>query len=186
MHTCIHTYIHTYILIVFVNFAGVKCQSLSHVQLFATPWTMWGDPHDPNGQSHGSSVHGILQAKILEWVAIPFSREFSWPRDWNSVSHRGRFFTIRVTREAPCWSNGDLKKKKKKNFVTLFQSYVFFFCLKGTWAMEAVCILDLLLSWPGENTKSIGMNKQWVLRLCLKWCVTYMLTFLLAKASPDE
>ena len=33
--------------------------------------------------------------------------------------------------------------------------------------MEAVCILDLLLSWPGENTKSIGMNKQWILRLCL-------------------
>ena len=29
----------------------------------------------------GSSVHGILQAKILKWVAIPFSREFSWPRE---------------------------------------------------------------------------------------------------------
>ena len=29
----------------------------------------------------GSSVHGIFQARILEWVAIPFSREFSWPRD---------------------------------------------------------------------------------------------------------
>ena len=27
----------------------------------------------------GSSVHGILQAEILEWVAIPFSRESSWP-----------------------------------------------------------------------------------------------------------
>ena len=29
----------------------------------------------------GSSVHGILQAKILEWVAIPFSRESSQPSD---------------------------------------------------------------------------------------------------------
>ena len=29
----------------------------------------------------GSSVHGILQARILEWVAISFSREFSQPRD---------------------------------------------------------------------------------------------------------
>ena len=28
----------------------------------------------------GSSVHGISQARMLEWVAIPFSREFSWPR----------------------------------------------------------------------------------------------------------
>ena len=30
----------------------------------------------------GSSVHGILQAKILEWVAISFSRGSFWPRDW--------------------------------------------------------------------------------------------------------
>ena len=29
----------------------------------------------------GSSVHGILQARILEWAAMPFSREFSRPRD---------------------------------------------------------------------------------------------------------
>ena len=33
-----------------------------------------------------SSVHGILQARILEWVAIPFSRVSSWPRDWTLVS----------------------------------------------------------------------------------------------------
>ena len=33
-----------------------------------------------------SSVHGILQARILEWVAISTSRESSWPRDWTSVS----------------------------------------------------------------------------------------------------
>ena len=34
----------------------------------------------------GSSVHGILQARILEWVAIPFSRGSSWPRDRTHVS----------------------------------------------------------------------------------------------------
>ena len=49
----------------------------------------------------GSSVHGILQATILEWVAIPFSRGFSWPRDWTQVSCiAGRFFTIWAAREA--------------------------------------------------------------------------------------
>ena len=32
-------------------------------------------------------VHGILQARILEWVAIPFSRGSSQPRDWTQVSH---------------------------------------------------------------------------------------------------
>ena len=48
----------------------------------------------------GSSVHGIFQARILEWVAIPFSRRSSWPRDRTRVfSIEGRFFTIWATRE---------------------------------------------------------------------------------------
>ena len=34
----------------------------------------------------GSSVHGILQAKILEWVSVPFSKESSQPRDQTQVS----------------------------------------------------------------------------------------------------
>jgi len=47
----------------------------------------------------GSSVHGILQARILEWVAIPFSRGSSQLRDWTWVSHTvGRFFSIWATR----------------------------------------------------------------------------------------
>ena len=42
---------------------------------------------DPmNCSPPGSSVHGISQATILEWVDIPFSRESSWPRDWICVS----------------------------------------------------------------------------------------------------
>ena len=34
-----------------------------------------------DGSSPGSSVHGILQARILEWIAMPSSRRSSWPRD---------------------------------------------------------------------------------------------------------
>ena len=50
----------------------------------------------------GSSVHGILQARIQEWVAIPFSREYSWPKDRTWVSCIiGKLFTIWATREAP-------------------------------------------------------------------------------------
>ena len=42
----------------------------------------------------GSSVHGILQTRILEWIAMPFSRGSSWPRSRNWVSHTaGRPFT---------------------------------------------------------------------------------------------
>ena len=43
----------------------------------------------------GSSVHGILQARIMEWVAISFSRGSPWPRDWIQVSGiASRFFTV--------------------------------------------------------------------------------------------
>ena len=49
----------------------------------------------------GSSVHEILQARILEWVAISFCRGSSQPRDWSWVScTTGRFFTNWATREA--------------------------------------------------------------------------------------
>ena len=51
--------------------------------------------HPMNHSPPGSSVHGIIQARILVWVAIPFSRGFSWPRDRNQVSCiTGTFFTI--------------------------------------------------------------------------------------------
>ena len=43
----------------------------------------------------GSSVHGILQARVLEWAAMPSSRGFSQPGDQTQVSHiAGRFFTV--------------------------------------------------------------------------------------------
>ena len=46
------------------------------------------------------TIHGILQARILEWVVIPFSRESSWPRDWTQVSCvASGFFTSWATRE---------------------------------------------------------------------------------------
>ena len=49
----------------------------------------------------GSSAHRILQARILEWVAFPFSRVSSQPRDQTQVSLiASEFFTIWATREA--------------------------------------------------------------------------------------
>ena len=64
----------------------------------------------------GSSVHGILQARILEWLAMSSSTGSSQTRDWTQVSHiAGRFFTIWATREPqeywsgqPIPSPGDL------------------------------------------------------------------------------
>ena len=66
-------------------------QSLSRVRLFATPM----DCSLP-----GSSVHAIFQARVLEWVAISFSRGSSRPRDQTWVSRIvGRGFTIWATKE---------------------------------------------------------------------------------------
>ena len=61
------------------------------------------------------TVRGILQARILKWVAFPFSRGSSQPRDWSQVSHiAGRFFTSWATREARSgnyWSQIEKNKK---------------------------------------------------------------------------
>ena len=52
----------------------------------------------------GSSVHGILQARILEWVAMPFCRGSSQPRDQTQVScTAGKFFTVWATSVSGLW-----------------------------------------------------------------------------------
>ena len=56
------------------------------------------------------TVHGILQAKIMEWIAFPFSRGSSQPSDWTQVSCiAGGFFNSWATREAQeYWRVGSL------------------------------------------------------------------------------
>ena len=61
-------------------------------------------PVDSSPQSF--SIHRILQARTLEWVAISFSKGSSWPRDWTQVSHiAGRHFNLCTTREALKYKN---------------------------------------------------------------------------------
>ena len=90
---------------------------LPHVQLLPGPELGWVSPVlvlvsvtklyltlcDPlDCRLSGSSVHEISQARILEWVAIPFSRRSSRPRDWTQVfCITGSFFTSWATRKAP-------------------------------------------------------------------------------------
>ena len=72
----------------------------------------WKNPMDCSAP--GSSVHGIFQARILEWVAISFSRGSSWPRDQTQVSYlAGRFFNIWSTRESwKEWINRSCNERK--------------------------------------------------------------------------
>ena len=71
-------------------------------------------------QPCGYTVHGILQARILEWAAFPFSRGSSQPRDWTQVSSTaGGIFTSWATREAQSKSkNVSLFHMKSESEVT--------------------------------------------------------------------
>ena len=63
---------------------------------------------------------GILQARILKWVAIPFSRGSAWPRDWTPVSCiLSRFFTIWATREAQVHIYSEIFFSQKKKLIWL-------------------------------------------------------------------
>ena len=75
------------------------CRQVHKQLLLVTElWPTLCDPMDCN--LLGSSVHGILQARILEWSALSSSRVSPLLRGWTRVSHIvGRFFTIWATRE---------------------------------------------------------------------------------------
>ena len=90
-----------------------SCQSLCDPMYYSPP---------------GSSVHGILQARILEQVAVPFSRRSSRPRDWTRVSWiASRFFTIWVTREVEIiWKFKEVASKKSRAGLLRFLKKVHF------------------------------------------------------------
>ena len=67
-----------------------KVKSLSHIWLFATPWTVC---------LPGSPAHGIFQARVQYWVAISFSRGI-FPTQWSNL-HCGQILNHWTTREAP-------------------------------------------------------------------------------------
>jgi len=95
--------------------ARVGCHCL--LQLVTQSCPTLSDPMDYT--LPGSSVHGILQARILGWVAISFCRGSSWPRDQNWVSClSGRFFPVWATWEAP-WYYNNLKQNKQDQSLLL-------------------------------------------------------------------
>ena len=74
-----------------------------------------------------SSVHGILQARILEWVAIPFSRESSRSGDWNGDTYiAGRFFTIWFIWDLECILM-PICRYKHSNFLSKVNIVVFIY-----------------------------------------------------------
>ena len=85
----------------------------------------------------GSSVHGILEARILEWVAIPFSRGSSWPSDWTQVFRiAGRFFTFWATMESHHHFTNNEVEAQRGNVSEVTQ-----LCPRRTriWSLAACC-----------------------------------------------
>ena len=140
-----------------------KWKSLGRVRLFATPWIIqsmefsrqeyWsGLPclplqgifptQDSNpGLLHYRWIFYHLShqgsPRILEWVAYPFSRGSSQPRDWIQASHiAGRFFTVWATREIllnfkghqNCQKNNLTKETNVKNFTWYELLYYKWYC----------------------------------------------------------
>ena len=96
-----YSYIQKDMFFCFLNQEEVK--SLSSVRLC--------DPMDCS--LTGSSIHGIFQARVLEWGAIAFSRGSSRPRDWIQVSLIvGRRFTVWATREGIWYKPSQHNHKK--------------------------------------------------------------------------
>ena len=83
----------------------------------------------------GSSVHGILQARILEWVAISFSRGSSWPRDRTQVS-------CIVSRRFNIWATNWTELSN----IFQFQSTVT--SLKQAWGTKTLIIWSVIFNIP--------------------------------------
>ena len=119
-----------------------------------------------------SSVHGILQARILEWVAISFSRGLSRPRDQTQVSCiAGGFFTVWASREVYCKLNILQLKIKTWPQVSrsmsgdLFHTLILLFC---------IVLTQEKLAWVLK--KVVNGLSQFISRIL---CVFYMLCLIL-------
>ena len=78
----------------------------------------------------GSSVHGIFQARVLEWIAISFFRGSSWPRNQTQVSLiAGKSFTILATREAQATEEAGTKSLIQHNNPEDDDSKMDFMCI---------------------------------------------------------
>ena len=89
-----HSFAYPLITHSFIHSKSLSLSGLSHsIVLVIQRCLILCDP--TNCSPPGFSFHGILQARILEWIAVPFSRGSSWPRNRTLASCiAGRFFTV--------------------------------------------------------------------------------------------
>ena len=122
---------------------------------------------DPMGYNPpDSSVHGILEARILEWVASPSSKRSSQPQDWTYLSCiTGKFFTYWATWEAPKQPCAHLNGKSRKSYWrpshSLCHCLQYSFLLLGQTLQRHFFLQKVHRSW---KTKRKEFFTLWVLR----------------------
>ena len=115
----------------------------------------------------GSSVHGILQARILEWIAISFCRESSWPRDWTtslillhwqagslpweSPGKPGNQIVLQIKNVQPLLIHIGLNSSKLKGLFTAHITAPEASLSRDPWATPFICPSENLLLVPKEE-----------------------------------
>ena len=111
----------------------------------------------------GSSVHGIFQARILEWVTIPFSRASSWPRDWTQVScFAGRFFNIWATRKSlycPRWKSILASTSPESRQTRIWDSSLSLLLFNNL--LILCCINPVMVACPGGSLYVFPLCQHW-------------------------
>ena len=107
----------------------------------------------------GSSVHEIVQERILEWVAIPFFRGSSWPRDWTRVS---RLFTIWATRLTSKNALPIVIWPNPKNVCTSNTSFIHIVSEDLKWSYRHFCwSSQISVSYTGYRLLSVLFHEEW-------------------------
>ena len=115
-----------------------------HAQLLQSCLTLWGS------MDQSFSIHWILQARILEWIAMPSSKGSSWPRDWSNVSCisciANRFFTDEPPGKPFTYDETGVTyfSKKVQRGKVSFSSCQYWWCILSTWLITADVDLDHL------------------------------------------
>ena len=121
----------------------------------------------------GSFVHGILQARILDWVSMPSFRGSSWPMDRTpclmSPASEGRFFTTSTTWEAPL--DGELIPNLVGN--TPFLPTVIW-NLPPHWSKQMFLWQVLILYIPAPSAITMKFRYHQLSRLSLKTLLFYL------------
>ena len=105
----------------------------------------------------GSSIHGILQSRILEWIAIPFTRGSFWPRDQTWVSCiAGRFFTI--------WATGVQFQVKLPTIVDNDKQMGGYDGINLSSSVQSLSLVQLFATpWTAAHQASLSITNSWSL-----------------------